>query len=222
MRSGERGRRVATEPARAATARPPAVERPARPRDRLSRCCSSPSSSRVGAFLVHNTLVNLRRQNIATGFGFLDREAGVRHRRVADPLFAGRHLRPRLSRRPAEHALCRRSRHRAGDDPRHRDGHRAAVQQLARQQAGADLCRDLPQHPAAAAAVLLVGAAARERAGAAPGLGAAAGRLHQQSRHHLSGARGRPGHDWMLLALALCGVVAADCGAGAGRGGARP
>src|SRR5437764_626292 len=27
------------------------------------------------AFLAHNTLVNLRRQNIATGFGFLDREA---------------------------------------------------------------------------------------------------------------------------------------------------
>jgi general L-amino acid transport system permease protein len=29
----------------------------------------------LGAFLVHNTLVNLRRQNIAGGFGFLDREA---------------------------------------------------------------------------------------------------------------------------------------------------
>src|SRR5712675_3119501 len=29
----------------------------------------------LGAFLVHNTIVNLRRQNIATGFGFLDREA---------------------------------------------------------------------------------------------------------------------------------------------------
>src|SRR6202049_2008807 len=29
----------------------------------------------VGAFLVHNTLANLHRQNIATGFGFLDREA---------------------------------------------------------------------------------------------------------------------------------------------------
>src|ERR1700751_31405 len=28
------------------------------------------------AFLVHNTLENLRRQNIASGFGFLDREAG--------------------------------------------------------------------------------------------------------------------------------------------------
>src|SRR3954451_18885759 len=30
----------------------------------------------LGAFLVHNTLQKLRRQNIATGFGFLDREAG--------------------------------------------------------------------------------------------------------------------------------------------------
>src|SRR5437899_3375313 len=29
----------------------------------------------LGAFLVHNTVVNLRRQSIATGFGFLDREA---------------------------------------------------------------------------------------------------------------------------------------------------
>src|SRR5262252_212350 len=29
----------------------------------------------LGVFLVHNTLVNLHRQNIASGFGFLDREA---------------------------------------------------------------------------------------------------------------------------------------------------
>jgi general L-amino acid transport system permease protein len=29
----------------------------------------------LGAFLVYNTVVNLRRQNIASGFGFLDREA---------------------------------------------------------------------------------------------------------------------------------------------------
>ncbi len=29
----------------------------------------------VAAFLIHNTLTNLHRQNIATGFGFLDREA---------------------------------------------------------------------------------------------------------------------------------------------------
>src|SRR5713226_8209618 len=29
----------------------------------------------LGAFIAHNTIVNLRRQNIASGFGFLDREA---------------------------------------------------------------------------------------------------------------------------------------------------
>src|SRR5205814_10252702 len=29
----------------------------------------------LDAFLIHNTVVNLRRQNIASGFGFLDREA---------------------------------------------------------------------------------------------------------------------------------------------------
>src|SRR5712692_6436840 len=29
----------------------------------------------LGAFLVHNTLVNLQRQNIASGFGFMEREA---------------------------------------------------------------------------------------------------------------------------------------------------
>src|SRR5260370_16361705 len=29
----------------------------------------------LGAFLVHNTVVNLRRQNIASGFSFLHREA---------------------------------------------------------------------------------------------------------------------------------------------------
>ena len=29
----------------------------------------------LGAFLIHNVVVNLRRQNIASGFGFLDREA---------------------------------------------------------------------------------------------------------------------------------------------------
>src|SRR5260370_18100498 len=29
----------------------------------------------LGAFLVHNTVVNLRHQNIASGFSFLDREA---------------------------------------------------------------------------------------------------------------------------------------------------
>ena len=34
----------------------------------------------LGTFLVHNTVVNLRRQNIASGFGFLDREAAFGRR----------------------------------------------------------------------------------------------------------------------------------------------
>jgi general L-amino acid transport system permease protein len=29
----------------------------------------------LGAFLIHNTLINLRRQHIASGFTFLDRDA---------------------------------------------------------------------------------------------------------------------------------------------------
>src|SRR5260370_8404275 len=37
------------------------------------------------AFLVHNTLVNLRRQNIAGGFGFMEREAPFG---IAEPLLA--------------------------------------------------------------------------------------------------------------------------------------
>src|SRR5258708_38768949 len=36
----------------------------------------------LGAYLVHNTLVNLDRQGIATGFGFLDREAAFE---IAEP-----------------------------------------------------------------------------------------------------------------------------------------
>src|SRR5438094_8066465 len=40
----------------------------------------------LGAFLVHNTLVNLRRQNIASGFGFLDPAAafGIGESLIAD------------------------------------------------------------------------------------------------------------------------------------------
>ncbi len=100
----------------------------------------------LGAFLVHNTVVNLRRQNIASGFGFLDHEAafGIGESLIAYP------------------------------------------------QAGAGLCGDLPQHPAAVATVLLVGAAARGRAAATPGVAAAARCLRQQSGHRLCGAEPAP------------------------------
>src|SRR3984893_13218993 len=104
----------------------------------------------LGAFLIHNTLVNLRRQNIASGFGFLDREAafGIGESLIAyspADTYARAFLVGLLN------TLCRRHRVRAGDDPRHRDGPRAAFRQLADPQAGANLCRDLPQYPAAAA-----------------------------------------------------------------------
>ena len=111
-------------------ARPSPWRNPADPRDRLPgavrrrrrrpRRVSRPQHRRQPAPPEHRQRVRLSRPR-----------GRLRHRRVADRLFAGRHLCPRLSRRPAQHALCRRARHRAGDDPRHRDGDRAAVAQLA-------------------------------------------------------------------------------------------
>src|SRR5260370_31601139 len=46
------------------------------------------------AFLVHNTLVNLRRQSIASGFGFMEREAafGIGESRVR---YSPAHTHPR-------------------------------------------------------------------------------------------------------------------------------
>ena len=51
-----------------------AVARSGGPRHRFSDPVRR-RGRRAGAFLVHNTLANLERQNIATGFGFLGREA---------------------------------------------------------------------------------------------------------------------------------------------------
>src|SRR6185312_6489472 len=118
---------------------------------------------------------------------------GVRNRRDADPVFARRHLFPRLPGRAHQHALRRRAGGRAGDAPRHRDGAGAALEQLARAQAGAGLCRDLPQHSAGAAALFLVGAAQQDGAGSARRDPDPARRLCQQPRHRLSGCRGEPG-----------------------------
>src|SRR5260370_16796543 len=61
----------------------PAIRRPIRPapwrdartRGVLYQVLFVPSVVAAGAFRVNNTLVNLHRQSIATGFSFLDREA---------------------------------------------------------------------------------------------------------------------------------------------------
>src|SRR5712692_5290427 len=53
----------------------PAPWRDARIRGVLYQVLFVTSVVAAGAFLVNNTLVNLHRQNIASGFSFLDREA---------------------------------------------------------------------------------------------------------------------------------------------------
>jgi general L-amino acid transport system permease protein len=67
---------MATE-ATTAVRRPlrPALWRDARIRGVLYQVLFVAGVVAAGAFLVHNTLVNLHRQNIASGFSFLDREA---------------------------------------------------------------------------------------------------------------------------------------------------
>ena len=157
----------------------------------------------VGTFLVHNTLVNLHRQNIATGFGFLDREAGFGIGESLIPYSPadtyGRAFLVGLLNTLYVAALGIVLATVLGTV----DRHRPAVQQLARQQTVANLCGDLPQHPAAAAAVLLVGNVARECARSAAGLAAGDGRIHQQSRREFPGAGGQSG--------ALLDADRADC-----------
>ena len=93
--------------------------------------------------------------------------AGFEILTVADPLQLGFDLWPRLPRRPPQHALRRRPRHHLRDHPRLHRRHRAAVAQLAGPQDRDRLRRDLPQHPAAAAAAVLVQGGALRAAGAA-------------------------------------------------------
>src|SRR5438105_10994959 len=108
------------------------------------------------AFLVHNTIVNLRRQNIATGFGFLDREAafGIGESLIpyspadtyARAFLVG--LVNTLYVSALGIVLATLLGTVMG---------LAAVEQLARREARRDLCRDVPQHPARLAIAVLVG-----------------------------------------------------------------
>ena len=87
---------------------------------------------------------------------------------LAHPLQFGLKLRPRLRRRPAQHALRRR---RSASSSRRSSAscrHRAAVAELDPAQARHRLCRVLPQHPAASAAAVLVQGGALGAAGPAP------------------------------------------------------
>ena len=90
------------------------------------RCWSSASSAPIVWWLWSTTRPQPgSRARIATGFGFLRREAGLPIGECADRLQPDRHLSARAARRPAEHAAGRHRRHRPGDHPRHADRHRA-------------------------------------------------------------------------------------------------
>src|SRR5712692_4295339 len=58
-----------------APSRRPAPWRDARVRGIILQVAFVAVIAAIVAFLAHNTIINLRRQNIASGFGFLDREA---------------------------------------------------------------------------------------------------------------------------------------------------
>ena len=95
------------------------------------RCCSSPRSSRSARSSSTTRWSTCSRQNIATGFGFLDREAAFG---IGESLIAyspadtyGRAFLVGLT----NTLYVAGARHRAGDDPRHGDGAGAAVEQLA-------------------------------------------------------------------------------------------
>ena len=155
----------------------------------------------VGAivwYLVANTNRNLAARHIATGFGFLGRDAGIPIGETLIDVQPGRrHLRPGAADRPAEHAEGRRRRHRAGDHPRHADRHRPAVEELAAGASSTAFYVEVhPRHAAAAATAVLVrdpaglpgaapGAAARWRACSCPTAASSCRWIDWQPAHYL-------------------------------------
>ena len=115
-----------------------------------------------------NAVENLQRAKIASGFGFLSNTAGFDINQIADRLLGSRlDLWAGLPGRPAQHADRFGLRHLLRDHPRLHHRHRAAVEELDRPQGRDGLCRDDPQHPAAAAAAVLVQRGPRAPAAAA-------------------------------------------------------
>ena len=108
------------------------------------------------AFIINNTIDNLDRQGIASGFGFLDKAAGFG---IPQSLIDIRRALAELARvlgRPVEHPAGRDPRDRARHHPRLRDRAGAAVVQLAGGPPRHGLHRDHPQRTAAAPDSVLV------------------------------------------------------------------
>src|SRR5215471_12974833 len=128
---------------------------------------------------------------------------GLRHQPVAHSVQRIGHLRPRLLRRPSQHAAGRCDRYRARDHPRLPRRPRAAVAQLARCAARGGVCRADPQPAALVPAPVLVSRRAGHAAGTAPKHLAVRRDLPQQPRHHRARAGGgggdRRGHRRLRL-----------------------
>ncbi len=132
---------------------------------------------------ISNAIDNLRRANIASGFGFWHQTAGFD---ISQSLieFSSQHLdlRPGLLGRPSQYAAGRRARHRLCDHPRLHRRHLPAVEELAAVAGRHRLCRTDPQRPAAAAIAVLVQRRAQGAAGDARQHRVLGRQLPQQSR----------------------------------------
>ena len=115
------------------------------------------------AFIVYNTAQNLQRRGMASGFDFLWNTAGFDISVSLIPYKADGHLRPGAPRRHPQHPARLGDRHRLATMLGFARRRRPAVDELADRAAGDGLRRDDPQHPAAAADLLLVLRGARRR-----------------------------------------------------------
>ena len=111
----------------------------------------------IAWYLIRNTSANLAARHIATGFGFLNRVAGIP---IGDSLLpynpATDTFGTRAADRCPEHAESRDHRRHPGHHPRHPDRHRPPVEKLAAVEDHRLLRRNPARHPAAAATAVLV------------------------------------------------------------------
>ena len=109
----------------------------------------------IGWYLVDNTIDNLRKRDIASGFGFLNDTAGFD---IIQTLVPYKPSRPTAGRSSSGCSTPSWSRASASSSPPCSASSSASrgCRQLADRQARDGLCRDLPQHAAAAADLLLV------------------------------------------------------------------
>ena len=141
------------------------------------------------AYIIHNTMDNLSRQGIASGFGFLRQPAGFGIPQTLIDVQRAVVQRARLLGRSAQHRARGCHRHRSRDHSRLRDRLGAALVQLADRPPGHSVHRGHPQHPRAAADPVLVlrrpagaaSAARQHRPSGRPVLSEQPGLLHAQA-----------------------------------------